>query len=183
MLEDLGSSDAATAFKAEQALGTAPNETIARLAQAVQPAAPVDSEAIRRLISRLDAKAFAERQQVSAQLQALGSRARPALLGALEGSPSPELRRRVEALLQDLDWPQGPEELRGIRADQVGYGYGYGCGRQGHPAAPGSGHRAVWREFDDAVGSVAVDDPSSVDADQHEATLAATFLHCSDVAH
>ena len=74
-----------------------------RLPDALDEAARVG-----RLIAKLDDDDFDVREKASAELAKLGRTAGPALRKALEASPSPEVRKRVEALLARL--PQSGEK-------------------------------------------------------------------------
>jgi hypothetical protein len=77
----------------------------------------VDERRLARLVADLDSDQFAERDQARAELEKLGESARAALRRALDGKPSAEVRRRVEALLDKLDEPKlSPERLRAVRA-------------------------------------------------------------------
>ena len=58
-----------------------------------------------RLITKLDDDDFDVREKASADLAKQGSAAGPALRKTLEAGPSPEARRRVEALLARLPKP------------------------------------------------------------------------------
>src|SRR5262249_7828132 len=64
---------------------------------------PVDSKRLERLIADLDDQQFEVREQATRELAALAERAAPALRKALAGNPSPEVRRRLGALLDRLD--------------------------------------------------------------------------------
>ena len=74
---------------------------------------PPDVKQVPRLIAELDDDRFTVREKSSADLAKIG---RPALLllkKALEGEPSPEVRRRIEELLENLDGIDlAPERLR-----------------------------------------------------------------------
>jgi hypothetical protein len=81
---------------------------------------------LRRLpqfIRDLESKRFAEREQTQAALERMGPEAEPALRQALAGTPSPEARRRLEALLTAPAF-RCPEKLRRLRAistlEQIG---------------------------------------------------------------
>ena len=71
-----------------------------RLPDALEEAARVE-----RLIAKLDSDDFEVREKASAELAKLGPAAGPALRKTLEGSPSPEVRQRAEALLARLPKP------------------------------------------------------------------------------
>jgi WD40 repeat protein len=114
---DLAQEDVSTAHAAMWTL-TAAGETAVRLFQdRLQPAPPPDAKRLQELIAELDSTNFAARETASRELEKLGMEAQPALRRVLEGKPSAELRRRVEALLAA---PSGwtthpPESLRRMR--------------------------------------------------------------------
>ena len=73
-----------------------------------------------RLIADLDGELFSVRLRASAELEKLGDSAHGELVKALAASPSPELRRRIEALLgTDGGRINSPTILRGLRAVEV----------------------------------------------------------------
>jgi hypothetical protein len=79
------------------------------------PRGPIDRPKVKRWISRLDADSFATRKVASRELERIGRPAKPLLREALKHRPSPEVRRRIEALLGkwkgfdagDLEIPKG----------------------------------------------------------------------------
>jgi WD40 repeat protein len=114
---DLASQDAARAYKAVLTLGRSPQTTVAYLTQRLKPAR---EENYAHLLAKLDDKSFAVRQAASKDLKALGSRVESALREVLQQKPSPEMRQRVESLLQDLRKRPVPlEELRPLRSVQI----------------------------------------------------------------
>ena len=72
-----------------------------------------------RLITDLDSDRFEVRDAAARELTQLGEQVEPALRRVLEGKPSPEARRRVEALLTGPRRVRSPEGLRGLRAVQA----------------------------------------------------------------
>jgi len=119
LLRDLGSPNAAEGFRALQSLSTVPELSIPMLKTCLQPASVANAQQLARLIENLNAESFAAREQATRELMALDFRARPALVRALEDHPTPEVRRRIEPLLEALDRPNWPDELREIRAVEV----------------------------------------------------------------
>src|SRR5207253_550583 len=67
----------------------------------------------------LDSARFADRERAARELERLGSEAEPALRGLLAGRPSPEARRRAEAILANSAGRLAPEALRHHRAVAV----------------------------------------------------------------
>jgi hypothetical protein len=87
--------------------------------QGLCPVAPPDSELIGRLIRDQDSSRFPAREAATRKLREMESLAVPALRRTLAGNPSPELRRRAEALLAERGVVRSPEVLRRLRAIQV----------------------------------------------------------------
>jgi WD40 repeat protein len=111
---DLAGKDAAQAYRAIRALVAAPEASVPFLGQHLRPVVTPD---LARLIADLDAEAFAVRERATRELEKLGRLARPGLRQVLAGRPSPEVRRRVEGILEkEVALSLSPEELRGRRA-------------------------------------------------------------------
>lgn len=126
LVDDLAGADPARAFAAVWALAGRPAEAIPRLSEVLRPdPAAADRDRIERMIGDLDDDDYAVRERASRALEALGE-ASEALLREVEnsGNASPELRVRVEGLLEKLadarSYPIGPgETLRRLRAIQA----------------------------------------------------------------
>jgi RNA polymerase sigma factor (sigma-70 family) len=142
---DLAEDDARRAHTAIWALVAVPGQAVPFLKERLRPAEATDPQRIRQLIADLDREQFQVRESAARQLRALGEEAEPLLRDALKGSPSPEARKRIEALLAGP--PTGdvppPEVLRRLRALQVLEQIGTREARQvldalagGAPAAP-----------------------------------------------
>jgi RNA polymerase sigma factor (sigma-70 family) len=118
---DLAGEDAPRAYRAIRVLVAAPGQAIPFLRKRLRPAAAPDPKQLARLIADLDDdEQFAVREKATRELEKLGRLARPALQQVLAGSPSPEVRRRVERALQrGEELVLSPEELRGWRAVEV----------------------------------------------------------------
>jgi RNA polymerase sigma factor (sigma-70 family) len=84
------------------------------------PERPADAERIRKLIARLDADAFADREAAEAELKKIGRPAEEELHKALAGTASPEVKRRVKAIVDAWSPPTTAEypadEARELRA-------------------------------------------------------------------
>src|SRR5262249_31949247 len=90
------------------------------LANRLRPEPRVPDEQVRHLIGDLDSSSFARRNQASLELQELGGFAETALRKALSGSPSIEVRRRVEWLVEQVQKQTfSTEQLRVLRALEV----------------------------------------------------------------
>jgi RNA polymerase sigma factor (sigma-70 family) len=112
--------DAKTAFAARGALADSPERTVALFKRVLMPARPAKVERLRQLLADLDSAVFATRDAAQKELAAIGELAAPALNKALRGEPTPEARRRIQALLDKLQGPvTQPEELRALRAVAV----------------------------------------------------------------
>ncbi len=74
---------------------------------------------VQQRIADLDSNQFAVRAAAAKELAVLGEVAEPALRQALDGKPSVELRKRVEALLAGMRTAPPEETLRSLRAIQV----------------------------------------------------------------
>ena len=117
---DLGSPDAAKGQAAVWALAAAPRDSVPFLAKHLRPAVLPDNEQLTRSIADLDSVVFADREKASRELERQGELAESRLRKALEDNPSPEMRRRIEALLNKLQGPlTSPESLPSIRAIEV----------------------------------------------------------------
>jgi hypothetical protein len=113
----LAGPDAAVAYRAIRALVAVPAQAVPFLGQRLKQVSAPDPKHLARLIADLDAEQFTMREKATRKLEGLGRLARPALKQALAGQLSLEVRRRIEALLQQLESSVlSPEELRGCRA-------------------------------------------------------------------
>ena len=115
--KDLGSNSAATAYRAVWSLAADPARSVPLLAKSLRPAEPADPARLSRLIARLDANAFLDRENAEAELAKLGDAAVPVLRKLCEGSPSAEARQRAERLL--AKGSNSPEAARSRRAVAV----------------------------------------------------------------
>jgi hypothetical protein len=109
---DLGSASAADAYRAVCRLASAPKAAVPFLRRNVPPAPHQDEKALQRLIGRLDADDFEDREEATRALERIGGAARPALLKALAARPSQEKKRRLEALLARLPRARAEAALR-----------------------------------------------------------------------
>ncbi len=117
---DLGSDDGNRAFDAINRLSGSPSTSVGFLAGRLKPAAPrTEKVDVPRLLEQLDDDDFDTRERASAALEKLGQTAIPHLRRELEGNPTPEVRRRVEALLKKLGGDRSTAELRSLRVIEV----------------------------------------------------------------
>lgn len=117
--KDLGSDDAAKAFRAICALIATPRQAVELLQKQVKPAAVVEEKEIASLMERLSSDEFKVREQATKELSKLGELALPALKKAQTGKLELEAKRRIDRLVdQAASHATGPV-LRSLRAVEV----------------------------------------------------------------
>jgi WD40 repeat protein len=118
---DLACEEPSQAYAAIWRLAELPEDrAIALLRKHLRPATNADFEKVRAQIQDLGSDKFAVRESASKQLINMGAAAVPALRQAIEKDPSPEVRRRLEALLaRPTRRANSPNVLRRLRAIQV----------------------------------------------------------------
>src|SRR5262249_48365747 len=121
---DLAEPEARNGFAAQVKLTAAPEDTVAFLARELRPEAPpkIDAAGIARRIADLNDAQYKVRRKAAHELEQLGMDAKPALLKALKGNLSVEMRRRVEQLLAKAETARlrvDPPLLRSLRALEV----------------------------------------------------------------
>jgi RNA polymerase sigma factor (sigma-70 family) len=94
----------------------APGQAVPFLGEKVKPVAVLDAERFARLLKKLDSDQFAQREEAAQELKKMGDAIEPALRKAIQDKPNLELRRRLQALLDELE---GSERLRSLRAIEV----------------------------------------------------------------
>jgi RNA polymerase sigma factor (sigma-70 family) len=95
---------------------SAPGQAVPFFSEKLKPAVALDAEHFARLLKKLESDQFAEREEATQELKKRGDSAEPALRKALQEKLPLETRRRLQALLDDLD---GDERLRALRAIEV----------------------------------------------------------------
>jgi RNA polymerase sigma factor (sigma-70 family) len=114
----LAGNDAAAAYTAGQRL-VASGRAVDCLKERLRPVMAADEKALARPLGELDSDRFEVRQRAADELEKLGETVIPACRKVLAGSPSAEVRRRLEALVnkweQERRTPSG-DTLRAIRA-------------------------------------------------------------------
>jgi hypothetical protein len=114
----LANEDAAKAYDAVWTLVAAPEQAVPFLCKHLPPLPRPEAKTVARLIADLDSNDFREREKVVEELSKLGDAAAHTLRQALESKPPPEVRRRLQPLLDRVrDWT--PERLRAHRAIQA----------------------------------------------------------------
>ncbi len=89
--------------------------SVAYLKEQLKPAVPADEKDIQTHLARLDDDDFDTRERAFARLKEHGELALPLLRKALAGSPSPNLKAKLEDLIARAQ-EMTPERLRGVRA-------------------------------------------------------------------
>jgi hypothetical protein len=102
----LAARDAGRARRAVWALASAPADSVSLLRARLRPVPASAPRRVARLLAELDAEEFEVRQRAGRELAKLGPDVEPALRKALEGSPSLELRKRLELLLEPWAGPK-----------------------------------------------------------------------------
>jgi hypothetical protein len=126
---DLAANDPEKAQRAIDQVVARPEEAVPFLAQRLKPADSLSPRRLARLLADLDSDEFEVRTRASCELEKVAEVVEADLRQALSGRPSPEVRRRVEALLEGiarrrlLPTPERRREERGIEMlEQVGNG-------------------------------------------------------------
>jgi WD40 repeat protein len=88
------------AYKAIGQMTDAPEQAVALLKEHMRRVQHPDTDAVARLIAQLDHEEFAERQKAQQTLEQLGESAVPFLEKSLQGTPSPESRRRMNDVVR-----------------------------------------------------------------------------------
>jgi hypothetical protein len=116
---DLAKPDPAVAFAATRKLLTDRAQAVEMLRSRLKPVPKADEAQVDRLVADLGA-GLAARRKAAEALERLGELGVPHLRKALDGSPSLDLRQRVERLLEKatVQKPQG-DALRELRAVEV----------------------------------------------------------------
>jgi RNA polymerase sigma factor (sigma-70 family) len=114
---DLADTDAAKAYRAVQSLALAPSEQVVPLLrERLHSEPPADPKQVAGWIRDLDGNEFGVRERAGQQLKRLGHRAEATLRQAVASKPTPEVGRRLQQLLNQLDLANSPDQLRQVRA-------------------------------------------------------------------
>src|SRR5262249_34861951 len=100
---DLAGADAVKGQAAVWTLAAGSRDSVPFLAKRLRPAALPAPEQLARWVAELDSAVFADREKASRELERQVDLAEPFLRKALAGDPSPEVRRRIEALLANQE--------------------------------------------------------------------------------
>jgi hypothetical protein len=121
---DLDTLDAEVAIDRIRDLVAVPKETIADLDKRLRATDPVKPSEIEGLVRNLDDDTFDTRERATQRLAELGELAKAHLAAALRGNASKEARRRITALLAEIDGAPTGDSLRFLRAVEVLEGIG-----------------------------------------------------------
>lgn len=121
---DLAGEDAAKAHQAVGTLAAVPTKAVPFLKDHLRPTAALDAKQVQGLIADLDSPDFSVREAAEKKLASFREQVEPALRHALEGKPSLEMRKRLEALHTDAGLAnrsivRSSELLRTLRAIRV----------------------------------------------------------------
>jgi RNA polymerase sigma factor (sigma-70 family) len=118
--ESLAEEDGARAYRAVWTLAEHPDETIPFLKKHMRSAkVQIDQASLRKWLADLDSDSFTRREAATRELARVGTAIEPNIRAALANTKSPEARRRLEQLLEDLGRQLSPEVLRRKRAVRV----------------------------------------------------------------
>jgi WD40 repeat protein len=113
----LAGAKAPEAHRAVWALVGSPGPSVPFLRRHLLAVEPVAAERLARLVKDLDSPQFAVRDQATAELEKVAEVTAPALRRLLQDQPGPEVRKRLEAVLDRLEGrPLTPEDRRTLRA-------------------------------------------------------------------
>jgi hypothetical protein len=116
---DLADEGTERAYAAIWTLGAAGDPAVAYVKEKLQPAKSA-GEQVRELLQKLDSDKYATREAAFGALKKLGPVIEAELLQALAGKVSPEVRKRLQKLVDGWERrPLSAEELREVRAIQL----------------------------------------------------------------
>ncbi len=117
LAEKLRGDDGPAAFQAVGRLAAAGDAAVALLRPRLRPVPTPDAKRVARLLADLDAADFDVREVASRELGTLGRQVEPDLRKLLEGQPSAEARKRIDALLSACaGLPATAQEVGELRA-------------------------------------------------------------------
>jgi WD40 repeat protein len=99
----LADNDAAKAYRAMQDMAAHPSAALPLLREKLKPVREVEPAKLNALVARLDGPRFDDREAASRELEALADAAIPYLTRVLQGAPTFEVKRRVEAVLERIE--------------------------------------------------------------------------------
>ncbi len=112
--------EAEPAWRAVWRLTLAPEQSLPLLRRRLPPAETPDPERLSRLLRELEDDAFAKRDAACKEIARIGEGAVPALRQRLRDTPSADLKRLIEGLLEEIEpRPNAPQYLLAGRAIAV----------------------------------------------------------------
>ncbi|HZU38599.1 MAG TPA: WD40 repeat domain-containing protein, partial [Gemmataceae bacterium] len=118
--QQLAHADANEMAMAMANLEDRPEQAVAWIHEHLRPAAAPGRARLSRLVAALDDARFAVRVRATRELESLAEQAGPFLRQRLAERPSPEMRRRLTALLQHLNGPvRLPAQMRVLRGIEI----------------------------------------------------------------
>jgi hypothetical protein len=117
--EELRSDDAGKAYEGIWKLASIPAESIPLLKSRLRPVSIPDRRAISQWIRDLDSEDFRLRENAARELEKMAELAEPGLADAAQKSPSLEVRRHCNQLLNKLAVISLPDQVRTMRAIEV----------------------------------------------------------------
>jgi WD40 repeat protein len=116
---DLAGADAPRAYQALWRLVAAPRQTVPFLAERLRAVPPRADLRLAPMLAGLDSDNFQTREKATRELEVLGDLVESDLRRVLAGTPSLEVRRRLQDLLAKLGPGKSPQRLRVLRAVEV----------------------------------------------------------------
>lgn len=118
--QQLSQPDGIKAHKAIWSMIANGNRTVTFLDRQLKKVEPVSEEQIAQWIRNLNDRKFAVREKAVKQLEMMAGRAEKPLREALSQRPALEMRRRVEALIQQIEKEMpSPAQLQALRSLEV----------------------------------------------------------------
>jgi hypothetical protein len=118
--ERLGDPDPEKAWPAMGKLAGMPAEVVDLIRNQVHAVPKLDSKALDRILRKLDADEFKDREAASEELDRLGVPAVPRVKARLAEGASAEVKRRLEVFLAEHDRGEpSPDTLRSLRAVEI----------------------------------------------------------------
>jgi hypothetical protein len=114
--DDLAGDDAFRADLALWRLAGGGSRTVALVSDRLRPAPTLSNEQVARLIAELDSDSFDTREKACSELTTALETTAPALRAARAKNPPPEVRTRLDRLLELADATETPEQRRRMRA-------------------------------------------------------------------
>jgi WD40 repeat protein len=114
--DTLQGDDARSAFQAQASLAASPRQSIPFMMDQLPPARSAGTKRVEKLIADLENEEFSVRDKVAKELAKMAEQIEPLLKKAKESNPSPEVQRRIGAILNAPHAPPSGDRLRALRA-------------------------------------------------------------------